>query len=436
MNTLLSISAFSVLSLATEMFGFRKQTVWLVLLGLLASLGVCLSEWGTTDTPIFGHGMLVINDFSRAFIALILAVAALLVLLSGRFYDTFEVNRAESYALMLFSLAGAATMLSFGNLVMLFLGIELLSIPVYVLAGSDKTNLLSNEASLKYFLMGAFATSFLLFGIALVYGASGSFDLIKISEFAIANAGHTPALFGVGILLIIIAMAFKVSAAPLHFWAPDVYDGAPTLVTMFMATIVKIAAFGTFVKLFAVTFAPNAAEFSSVLAWLAALTMTVGNLSAVFQSSFKRMMAYSGVAHAGYLLLGLLFAKTAGSAVLFYSVAYCAATVSAFTVLLLLYYQSHSEEGDSFAGLGKKHPVLAAVATIALLSLAGIPPFAGFFGKYYLFAQSINGGRPEGRLVLNKMKRRGAISRELQTAAPELGLVVTKQRLFALSISR
>jgi NADH-quinone oxidoreductase subunit N len=393
MNTLLSISAFSILSLASELFGFRKQAVWLVFGGLLLSLGLCVAEWGSSAS--YYSNMLVMDNPGRAFSAVILGIAALLVLLSGRFFQTYEVNRSESYALMLFSLAGAVAMLNFGNLVMLFLGVELLSIPMYVLAGSDKQNLLSNEAALKYFMMGAFASGFLLFGIAMVYGATGSFDLYQIGAFAAEGMakGGLPSLFLAGIVMLIIAMAFKVSAAPLHFWAPDVYDGSPSLVTMFMATVVKIAAFGAFMKLFSVAFGPAAASFAAVLGVLAVLTMTVGNFSAIYQQSFKRMMAYSGVAHAGYLLLGLLVATVqAGSAVLFYGVGYAVATVSAFTVMLLVYYATDSENVTAFKGLGKKQPLLATVMTIALLSLAGIPGTAGFFGKYYLFSLTIQKG--------------------------------------------
>ena len=391
MNTLLSISAFSILSLAGELFGFRKQVAWLVFAGLVLSLALCVADWGAT-TPFYSN-MLVMDNFGRAFTIVVLAAAALLVLLSGRFFETYEVNRSESYALMLFSLAGAVAMLNFGNLVMLFLGIELLSIPMYVLAGSDKQNLLSNEASLKYFLMGAFASGFLLFGIAMVYGATGTFDLAQIGAFANAANGNFPALFLAGIVMLIIAMAFKVSAAPLHFWAPDVYDGSPTLVTMFMATVVKIAAFGAFMKLFIVAFGTAAYSFEAVLAIIAVVTMTVGNFGAIYQKSFKRMMAYSGVAHAGYLLLGLFVATAqAGSAVLFYGVGYAVATISAFTVMLLVYYNTDSEDTTAFKGLAKKQPLLALAMTIALISLAGIPPLAGFFGKYYLFSLTIQKG--------------------------------------------
>ncbi|MEY4926052.1 MAG: hypothetical protein RI894_488, partial [Bacteroidota bacterium] len=331
--------------------------------------------------------------YTQAFLGVVLVIAFLLVLLADKFLKTYDVHTPEVFALMLFSLAGSVAMLGFGNLAMLFLGVELLSIPMYILAGSDKRNLLSNEASLKYFLMGAFASAFLLFGIALIYGASGTFDLAELGQYVQANTTSLPAMFLAGIVLIIIAFGFKVSAAPFHFWAPDVYDGAPTIVTMFMATIVKIAAFGTFLKLFMTAFAPIAGSYSLVLAALSAMTMTIGNLSAIFQNSFKRMMAYSGVAHAGYLLLGLLVAtKAASSAVLFYGLSYGVATVAAFAVLLLVFYKTDSEDTDAFKGLATKNPLLAIAATISMLSLAGIPPTAGFFGKYYLFSLTINSG--------------------------------------------
>ena len=391
MITLILLTIFAIISLTTEMLGMRKAATWTTLVGLLAAIGVNVYEWGATDA-IFSN-MMITDNFARAFSTVLFGIAAILVLVSPRFFETYPTNRPENYALMLFSLVGGVMMLAFGNLSMLFLGVEMLSIPMYVLAGSDKQNLLSNEASLKYFLMGAFASAFLLFGIALVYGASGTFDLTLLSKYTTTNAATLPPIFLTGILMIIVAMAFKVSAVPLHFWAPDVYDGSPTLITMFMATIVKIAAFGTFLKLFVIGFSGAMPQYIGVLAAIAAITMCVGNFSALFQSSFKRMMAFSGVAHAGYLMIGILIASaSAYSAVLYYSIGYAAATVSAFSVLLLLTFRSHNEEGEAFKGLAKKHPVLAAVATIAMLSLAGIPPTAGFVGKYSLFVLAIQNG--------------------------------------------
>lgn len=392
MKTLLSISILSVLSLAGEIFGFRRLVQPIVLIGLLVALVFNLSDWNTNAS--YFNNMMLFDNFAVGFSALLISTALLLFLVLPKFYETWQINKQESYALQLFALAGGICMISFGNLSMLFIGIELMSISSYVLAGSDKRNLLSNEAALKYFLMGSFASGFLLFGIALVYGATGTFDLAAIGKYALVNQETASPMFYGGIALLIIAMGFKASIAPFHFWAPDVYDGSPTGVTAFMATIVKIAAFAAFVRLFSYGFAPLNANLSLLLAVMAALTMSIGNLSALWQDSFKRMLAFSGVAHAGYLLLGLVSSAglAASNAVLFYGTAYALSSIVAFAVLLLIDYQLGHEGRKDFKGLSRKHPLLAAAVTVAMLSLAGIPPTAGFFGKYYLFSLAINAG--------------------------------------------
>ncbi len=374
------------------MFGFRKQAYILLIIGLLATLGLNLSDWGSNAT--YFNNMLTSDNYAVCFSAILLSVSTLVLLLAPRFYDHITISRMDSYAMMMFALAGGLCMVSFGNLSMLFIGIELLSISSYVLAGSDKRNLLSNEAALKYFIMGSFASAFLLFGIALVYAVTGSFDLGVIGQYAAAHSGGSAnALFYAGIVLLIVAMGFKVSAAPFHFWAPDVYDGAPTIVTLFMATVGKIAAFGAFLRLFSNAFLPLNDDITLVLGLLAVLTMFVGNLSALWQDSYKRMLAYSGVAHAGYLLLGILAgSKLADNAVLFYSAGYALSSVVAFGVLLLINYQTDSDSRSDLNGLASRNPLLALAVAIAMLSLAGIPPTAGFFGKYYLFSMAINAG--------------------------------------------
>lgn len=297
-------------------------------------------------------------------------------------YDTL----GDHYALILFSLCGALCMFSFTNMVMLFLGIEILSIPLYVLAGSRRDDLRSNEAAMKYFLMGAFATGILLFGIALVYGATASFDLAQIHSVIVAN-GHSPQMLSVGIILIIIGLSFKVSAAPFHFWAPDVYTGSPTLVTAFMATVVKTAGFAAFYRLFSMAFIGAGEFWMAALAMISALTMTLANTTAIFQTNFKRMMAYSSISHAGYLMLAVLVAGQPGAAgaILYYALVYSLATICAFGCFLLVAEQNQDESFSAFNGLSKKQPFLAAAMALAMLSLAGIPPTAGFFGKYFLF---------------------------------------------------
>lgn len=364
---------------------------WLLPLGFAVAIALNFTDWNTNAS--FFSGMLRADNTALAFTGLLLSMALLLFLLAPRFHESLPVSRTETYAQQLFALCGAICMVGFGNLSMLFIGIELLSISSYVLAGIDKQNLLSNEAALKYFLMGSFASGFLLFGITLIYAVTGSFDANIITQYAASHAGGSASpLFYGGIVLLLIAMSFKVSVAPFHFWAPDVYDGSPTNVTMFMAIIVKIAAFGAFLRLFA-CFLPLDNHIAFVISLLAVLSMTIGNLSAIWQNSFKRLLAYSGIAHAGYLLLGVLAANSAANAaVLYYSAAYGAASLAAFVVLLLITYQYNTESRDGFKGLAKQNPFLAAVVVIAMLSLAGIPPTAGFFGKYYLFSLAVQAG--------------------------------------------
>ena len=280
-------------------------------------------------------------------------------------------------------------MTSFNNLIMLFLGFEILSISMYVLAGSNKTSLSSNEASLKYFLIGAFTTCFLLFGIALVYGQTASFDLREISV-ALSQNNVNPTILYTGIFMIMASMAFKVSAVPFHFWAPDVYQGSPTVITAFMSTVVKTAAFAAFLKLFTVSFREVEAVWSSSLWIIAAATILVGNITAVYQTNFKRMLAYSSISHAGYMLIAILaMNKLSSGSLLFYATAYSISSITSFAILLIVNKSIGSESIESFYGLGKRNPLLAAVTVVAMLSLAGIPPTAGFFAKYYIFSSEI-----------------------------------------------
>src|SRR5690606_22931093 len=247
------------------------------------------------------------------------------------YFDERSTHVAEYYALILFSLTGAVLVTSFHNLAMLFIGIEIMSVALYILAGIRKKDFASNEAALKYFLMGAFSTGFLLFGIALLYGASGSFDLAAIKDYVVANPHEISPLFYGGILLLTVGLAFKVGAAPFHFWTPDVYDGAPILITTFMSTVVKTAAFAGFLRMFSFCFVPLQDFWMPVILILTIITLFVGNITALVQHSFKRMLAYSSISHAGYLLFGILVIGAMSSgAVLLYATAYSLATVIAF----------------------------------------------------------------------------------------------------------
>jgi NADH-quinone oxidoreductase subunit N len=261
------------------------------------------------------------------------------------------------------------------------------------MAGSKRFDIRSNEAGFKYFLMGSFASGFLLFGIALIFGASGSFDLAKIADYTIQNQQNISPLFYTGMFLVVFAMLFKVSAAPFHFWAPDVYHGSPALVTAYMSTLVKIAAFAAFYKLMSTTFFYSFEKIAPVLNVVAIITLAVGNLMALSQTNFKRLLAYSGISHAGYLMLVILTAKnqTAG-ALFYYSLAYALSTLAAFAVAIPVFKAANSEDIDAFNGLAKKNPMHAAALSMAMIGLAGIPPFAGFLGKYYIFTEALQSG--------------------------------------------
>jgi len=269
---------------------------------------------------------------------------------------------------------------------MLFIGIEIMSVALYILAGIRKNNFASNEASLKYFLMGAFSTGFLLFGITLIYGATGSFSLPVINQYLVGNYLMVSPLFYPGLILIMIGLCFKIGAAPFHFWTPDVYEGAPSLITAFMSTVVKTAGFAAFLRLFAGTFAPLHDFWMPPLMAIVCLTLFIGNVTALFQKNFKRMLAYSSISHAGYLLFSLI-SLTASSAsnVLVYAAAYTFASIVAFAVLILVKQKTGNDNFENFNGLGKRNPLAALALTIAMLSLAGIPLTAGFIGKYLMF---------------------------------------------------
>lgn len=347
---------------------------------------------GGITAPLF-NGMIRYDSFSVWFNTLMSGVGLLYILLCGKHIERVGQHVGEYYALLFFILCGVNLLSSYGNLLILFLGIEIISIPQYILAGSDKRNLKSSEASLKYFLMGSFSTGILLMGIALLYGSMGSFDITK---FNFMEHGVSPMALS-GILFLIVAFGFKVSAAPMHFWTPDVYDGAPTPFTALMATIVKAAVFVAFLRLFMEAFGGINAHWNLVLAIVTALTLFIGNITAVFQQSVKRMLSYSSIAQAGFMLFAVISINATGmKGIIIYSVAYSVATIGIFAVLMKLKDYTY----DGFNGLAKKEPVLAFAATIFLLSLAGIPLTAGFFAKYYVLTAVMEQGNGSLWLVI------------------------------------
>ncbi|HWK57672.1 MAG TPA: NADH-quinone oxidoreductase subunit N [Parapedobacter sp.] len=386
MSAIITLSLLAILVLYLGLFKAHKALLPVSLLGLVTAVVLYGVQWGTAAEPLYS-GMVLFDHFAVAFSVVCVVLTALVLLLSKDYFDKSSPHVAEYYALILFSLTGAVLVVSFHNLAMLFIGIEIMSVALYILAGIRKKDFASNEAALKYFLMGAFSTGFLLFGIALLYGASGSFDLAAIKDYVVANPHEVSPLFYAGILLLIVGLAFKVGAAPFHFWTPDVYDGAPILVTIFMATVVKTAAFGGFLRLFYFCFVPLQDFWMPVLLVMTIITLFVGNITAIVQQSVKRMLAYSSISHAGYLLFAIVaIGTTSADSVLFYATAYSLSTIIAFGALILVKKATGSEHFEAFNGLAKKNPYLALAITIAMLSLAGIPLTAGFVGKFMMFS--------------------------------------------------
>ncbi len=392
MNTLIILSILPILVLYLGLYKAKNALLPVTVIGLLIALGLAVAQWTPHDEakPIY-HGMMLFDNFAVAFSAITIISTILILLLSKEYFEKISTHVAEYYAIILFSLAGIIVMVSYYNLTMLFVGIEIMSVSLYILAGIKKNDFASNEASLKYFLMGAFSTGFLLFGIALIYGASGSFSLETIRLWVVTHPKGIDPLFYTGILLIIVGLCFKVGAAPFHFWTPDVYEGSPTLITAFMATVAKTAAFAAFLRLFAECFAPLADFWMPALLIITIVTLFIGNITALYQQSFKRMLGFSSISHAGYLLFAIV-ALGAGSAnsVFVYSTAYSIASIIAFGALILVQQQTDSDNFDAFNGLAKKNPFLAFVLTVSMLSLAGIPLTAGFIGKFFMFSGALS----------------------------------------------
>ncbi len=363
-----------------------------VLLLLLLAVNVA-DTYGMRLFHIDAKDMLRFDRFGYFFNSIAIASTLIYVVLTGRDIEKVGTYTAEYFVLIFFVLCGVTILSCYNTLLMLFLGIEILSIPLYILTGADKRNLKSNEAALKYFLMGSFSTGIMLMGITLIYGATGTFDIYVAPRATITGqpANGYSLLESAGLILMMISIGFKVSAAPFHFWTPDVYDGSPGVFTSFMATIVKAAGFVAFIKLFDARADASGVEMNAftgvdwkmLFAILIVSTLLIGNITAVFQQSVKRMMAYSSIAQAGFMLFALFSLNdVAKEGLLLYAAAYSLASIGIFAIMVKM--KDHTFEG--YNGLGKTHPVLAATNTVFLLSLAGIPLTAGFFAKYYMLS--------------------------------------------------
>jgi NADH-quinone oxidoreductase subunit N len=393
MPTLIVLAA-GVLVLLLDLMPPRRTKEHLggvALAGLVAALLAAIAQWGRGARAF--RDMVLLDDYALFLHVIVCYAAALAVLLSIDYLRRNGIESGEYYALVLMSTAGMLLLASAGDLLIVFLGIELMSLPLYVLAGLFKTRLAAGEASMKYFLLGAFATAFLLYGTALIFGATGATNLDRIAAAAAARPGD--ALITVGVGLLLVGFGFKISSVPFHMWAPDVYEGAPTSITAFIATGSKAAAFGALLRVLMVGLRAVQPDWTVILWAVAAVTMTIGNVVAIAQSNLKRMLAYSSVAHVGYMLVGLVAGGVFGAgAVLYYLLAYTFTTIGAFGVILMLVERAGEEAVDvrGYAGLARRHPLLAATLSLFLLSLIGIPPLAGFVGKFYLFGSAVRAG--------------------------------------------
>lgn len=361
----------------------KKAAKNIAVLGILLLLAVnYLEYYNIWYIYVDVKGMLKFTPFSQVFNFIAFAATLIYFILNASEFEEVGPDVYEYYALIFFILCGVGIVASFNTLLMLFLGIEIISIPLYILAGSDKRNLKSNEASLKYFLMGAFSTGIMLMGIAFLYGATGTFYIESMN----LGVNSLEPMIAIGLVLLLISLSFKVSAAPFHFWTPDVYDGSPTVFTSFMATVVKAASFIAFLRLFDNTFGKMHSQWQLLVALITAATLFIGNITAVFQQSVKRMLAYSSIAQAGFMMFSVFALNTfAREGLILYAAAYCLASIGTFAVLIKL--KDYSLEG--FNGLGKTQPLLALANTVFLLSLTGIPLTGGFFAKYYMLIGAV-----------------------------------------------
>ncbi len=357
----------------------------------IAAYGLKL-QWNPHPRAIF-HGMFLVDGYTYFFQWLFLVITGISVLISMRFNERESINRGEYYALLLFACSGMSLMAASGDLILTFVGIEILSVATYILAGFKRNDVRSNESSLKYFLLGSFATAFLLYGIALIYGSAGSTNYLAIREFASLQGG-VQITMAIGMGLLLVGFGFKVALVPFHAWAPDVYEGAPSPVTAFMTVGPKAAGFAALVRVLVQALPSLGRDWTAILWIVSILTMTLGNVVAVLQTNVKRMLAYSAIAHAGYILVGVVAnSRTGFGAVLFYLVVYTVMNLGAFSIVLSLSHTGDSRVNlDDYAGLGRKAPFAAAALSLFLISLAGFPLTGGFIGKFYLFSAAIQRG--------------------------------------------
>ena len=389
----LTVTAILILLLdALSPKGRKTYFPQLSLAGLALAAFQAIGLWGRTGTDF--ARMIYLDNFTFFFYLIFILGTALTVLLSRQYLEDYGKNMGEYYALLLFATVGMMLMAAGAHLIMIFLGLEIMSIAVYVLAGLFREDARSNEASLKYLLLGAFSSAFLLFGMAMLYGAAGGTLFLSDLPARLAGDNLLKPLTLLAIALLIVGFGFKVASVPFHMWTPDVYEGAPTSVTAFMAVGVKAAAFAAFARVFFLAFPTLLPDWQMVLWVLAVATMTLGNIVAIAQTNIKRMLAYSSIAHAGYLLVALVAANQLGAvSLMYYLLAYTLMNLGAFGVVILVGRKKDSYLSIyDYAGLGAQHPALAAAMALFMFALAGIPPTAGFVGKFYIFSAAVKAG--------------------------------------------
>ena len=388
------VAAAAIAAMIAEAFTAPGERMPIAPLGLIGLVGAALAVVALWDHNAVSFGVVAADNFGLFVTGVLIVVGLLSIAISAPAIEREGLPRGEYYSLMLFSLSGMILMATATDLLVIFLALEVLSIGVYVLTGIRRDSPVGTEAAFKYFLLGAFASAFFLYGIAFTYGVTGSTRLDRIGSVIAAQALSPSPLHLLALGLLLVGFAFKVSAVPFHMWTPDAYEGAPSAVTGFMSTGVKAAAFAAFVRVFLSAFEPLRASWGSVLWPIAAATMIVGTVVGVAQQNVKRMLAYSSIAHGGYLLLALISGNDVGkSSVLFYLLTYALTNLGAFGVIVLL--EDHDRPNDrvgDYAGLWNDHPALAALMTIFLLSLGGFPPLAGFIAKWYVFSAAIKAG--------------------------------------------
>lgn len=387
MNAIILLAITGIFSMFSGLFNKKHWALPIILISCVASIFILAGGY-YGDYSDISNNMLIFDKLSIKFSIIIIFTLMFVFMMCQYYYSEDIEHLSDIFALFVFSSIGAILLVSFQNLTMLFLGTEILSIPLYVLAASNRKNLASNEAGLKYYLLGSFATCFMLLGITLIYGAYGSFDLDVITT-ARESMGAS-SLFSTGLFLVICAFIFKIGAVPFHFWAPDVYHGAPTVLTAFVSTVVKLAIFGALIKFVSfIGLQPNL-QWVSLLTLVSVASMVFGNLASLKQDNFKRLMAYTGIANAGFILIAyLVLQQETYVYVIYYLTVYSVAAIIALSIYSTVKTQTNVDTISGMSGLLTHNKLLGVAMIICMLSFAGIPPLAGFFAKYFILVEAI-----------------------------------------------